>query len=111
MGGGRQGGSEWRRTSGRRILSSLCLGPWYKAGVIYWPCSVNTLLSFGDLVEDFLCLNQCRFPDLRVCGVDQVRLISFYKLHNFQLYCSLDKVDNCATIVGHTEFGLLSQLV
>ena len=92
-------------------MGLLGLGPWYEARVVGGSCSVNTLLSFGDLIENFFCSNQSHFPDLGICGIDQVRLILLYEFYNFQLYSSSDKIDNHATVISHTEFGLLGQLV
>ena len=89
----------------------LYLGPWYEVGVVRWPRSINAMLSFSNLVEDLFSSNQHHFPDLQLCGVDQVWLISLYKLHDFRLDSSSDEVDNHATVIGHTEFGLLGQLI
>ena len=89
----------------------LCLGPWNKAGIVCGSHGIYTSFSFGDLVQNFFCSYQSHFSDLGVCRVNQIWLILLDKLYNFQLDCSSDEVDNCASMISDTEFGLLGQLI
>ena len=87
------------------------LGPWNKPGVVRWPGCEYAPFAFRDLVQDFFCPNQGCFPDVGFRRVDQVGLISLDKLYYFGSDRSSDQIDNRASMVGDTEFGLLGQLV
>ena len=87
------------------------LGPWDKPGIVGRSGCEYAPFVFRDLVQDFFCPNQGCFPDVGFRRVYQVGLVSLDKLHDFGSDRSSDQVDNRASMISDTKFGLLGQLV